>query len=373
MQYRRFGKTGLALSVFSLGTMRCLASEAVMAETVHQAWAAGINHLETARGYGNSEVYLGRVFRSLPRDQIYLTSKLCPTPDAASLSQALDDSLARLQVDYLDCLALHGINTPQHLAWVTQPGGCFSVLQQAQAAGKIRHIGFSTHGPLELVLSTIQTGLFEFVNLHYYTFYQRLAPAIALAQSLDLGIFIISPADKGGQLYNPPQRLRELCHPLTPLGLNYRFLLSDPRITTLSVGPANAQELQEPLEWADQVGPLTPLEQARLQGLEVQARQALDSDYCRQCYACLPCPEDINIPEILRLRNLALAYDMQAFGQYRYQMLENAGHWFPGRRGHHCTDCGDCLPRCPEQLAIPNLLRDAHQRLQGQARRRLWD
>ena len=373
MQYRRFGKTGLTLSVFSLGTMRCLASEAVMTETVHQAWSAGINHLETARGYCHSEVYLGRALRSLPREEIYLTSKLCPTPQATDLIQSLEDSLTRLQVDHLDCLALHGINTPQHLAWVTQPGGCGTALQQAQAAGKIRHIGFSTHASLDLVLSAIGTGLFEFVNLHYYTFYQRLAPAVALAHALDLGIFIISPADKGGQLYHPPQRLRDLCHPLTPLGLNYRFLLSDPRITTLSVGPAHPQELGEPLRWADQTGPLSPLEQARIQGLVEQAEQALAPDYCRQCYACLPCPEDIHIPEILRLRNLTLAYDMQAFGQYRYQMLEHAGHWFPGRQGHRCTDCGDCLPRCPEQLAIPTLLRDAHQRLQGPARRRLWD
>ena len=78
------------------------------------------------------------------------------------------------------------------------------------------------------------------------------------------------------------------------------------------------------------------------------------------------------IPEILRLRNLTVAYQMQDYGQYRYGMLENAGHWFPGNKGNKCTDCGDCLPRCPEKLNIPTLLRDADQRLQGKQRRRLW-
>jgi predicted aldo/keto reductase-like oxidoreductase len=87
----------------------------------------------------------------------------------------------------------------------------------------------------------------------------------------------------------------------------------------------------------------------------------------------LPCPERINIPEVLRLRNLAIAYDMTQYGQYRYRMFENAGHWFPGTKGDRCTDCGDCLPRCPEELNIPALLRDTHEKLNGPARRRLWE
>ncbi|MEM9980776.1 MAG: 4Fe-4S dicluster domain-containing protein, partial [Cyanobacteria bacterium P01_D01_bin.2] len=95
-------------------------------------------------------------------------------------------------------------------------------------------------------------------------------------------------------------------------------------------------------------------------------------DRCTQCYQCLPCPEAINIPEMLRLRNLAVAYDMTAFGEYRYAMFEHAGHWFPGRKGKRCTDCGDCLPRCPENLDIPTLVRDTHKRLNGPERRRLW-
>jgi predicted aldo/keto reductase-like oxidoreductase len=107
--------------------------------------------------------------------------------------------------------------------------------------------------------------------------------------------------------------------------------------------------------------------------LEKQETETLGSDRCRQCYQCLPCPEAINIPEVLRLRNLAIAYNMKEFGQYRYQMFENAGHWFPGKKGNRCTECGDCLPRCPEKLEIPKLLKDSHQRLNGSPRRRLWE
>lgn len=373
MFYRRFGKTNLRLSAFSLGTMRCLASEAVMEETVNQAIALGINHIETARGYGKSELYLGNILQKLDREKLYITSKICPTENAQQMRSQIDESLTRLQIDYLDCLAIHGINTEEHFKIIVDPNGCLKAIKEALNEGKIRHLGFSTHGSLELIIKTIQTDLFEFVNLHYYYFFQRHEAAIALAQEKDLGVFIISPTDKGGMLHTPPETLTKLCQPFTPMDLNYRFLLSDRRITTLSIGPANADQLINPLQVTNQDFPLTPDEKLIFERLEKQEMETLGSDRCRQCYQCLPCPEAINIPEVLRLRNLAIAYNMTEFGQYRYQMFENAGHWFPGKKGNRCTECGDCLPRCPEQLDIPKLLKDSHQRLNGSPRRRLWE
>lgn len=375
MRYRRFGKTELRLSVFSLGTMRYLAAPENVWQTIQKAIALGINHIETAKGYGKSEEYLGTAIAlglPVPRSQLHITTKIPPTADADTMRRCINESLEKLHLDYLDCLGIHGLNTWEHLDWVKAKGGCMQAVKEAIAEGRVRHVGFSTHGSLDLILAAINTDLFEFVNLHYYYFFQRNIPAIQLAAAKDMGVFIISPADKGGRLYTPSQTLVELCDPFSPLELNYRFLLSNPHITTLSVGPATPEELTEPLAVSDRDGELTPEEITALERLEHYKNKILATDKCSQCYKCLPCPENINIPEVLRLRNLAIAYDMTDYGQYRYGMFENAGHWFPGMKANRCTECGDCLPKCPENLAIPALLKDAHERLKGRSGRRLW-
>jgi uncharacterized protein len=378
MDYRRFGRTELPLSVVSLGLMRCLGSESIARHTIEAALARGINHLETAQGYGPSEAYLGATLAQLaPNHRPYLTTKIPPLASADEMWTAIGQSLDRLGLDSIDCLAIHGVNTEEHFAQIADPQGCMAAVDRAIAEGLIRHVGVSTHGSLDLILRTIALDRFDFISLHYYFFFQRNAPAIAAAADRDLGIFIISPADKGGQLFTPPALLIDQCAPLSPLAFNYGFLLADPRITTLSLGARTAEDLEVPLAAiagfaADRIDNLEQIQQVAPIAATLTQAQAALPDLCRQCQACLPCPESINIPEILRLRTLDLAHGMTDFGQYRYRMFENAGHWFPGRQGSRCTDCGDCLPRCPHGLDIPSLLRETDRRLKGPSRRRLW-
>jgi predicted aldo/keto reductase-like oxidoreductase len=375
MRYRRFGKTEMRLPVFSLGTMRYLQSEENAVATILEAVAVGINHLETAKGYGKSEEFIGAAMRAglhRQRDRLYLTTKIPPTPDYATMADLIRRSLSRLNVDYIDNFDIHGINTWEHLEMVKNPEGCMKAVREAVADGRIRHVGFSTHGSLEVILAAIELDIFASVNLHYYYFNQRNEPAVQRAYEKDMGVFIISPSDKGGMLYNPPPLLQELCHPFTPLYVNDRFLLSDPRVHTLSLGAANPAEVITHQEAWDNDGPLTPLEQKVLQRLDAQY-QVLGGDRCAQCFQCLPCPEGIHIPEALRLRNLAVAFDMVEFSRYRYNMFEKAGHWFPGTQPHKCTECGECLPKCPEHLNIPALLFDTHRRLAGPEGKRLWE
>ncbi|HEY3413926.1 MAG TPA: aldo/keto reductase [Armatimonadota bacterium] len=373
MHFRRFGKTEEMLSVFSFGAMRYLESDDNAVATALAAFDAGINHLETARGYGESERMLGLALKHIPREKVYLETKIGPTETADEFRRCLDESFERMGVDYIDNLAIHGINTPELLTQAVQPDGALTALEAAKSEGIIGHIGFSTHAPLDVILAAIDTQAFEFVNLHYYYFNQRNYPAIQRATELDMGVFIISPTDKGGQLYNPPDKLRRMMAPWTPLHFNHRFLLANQDIHTLSLGAAKPGELAEHLVVQNDTGWLTNEEKASLAALDAEPLRVLGSTLCTQCFDCLPCPEDIQIPEVLRLRTLVTAFDMLEFGKWRYNMFGEGGHWFPGQPAAKCTDCGDCLPRCPMKLDIPALLRETDALIAGEPVKRLWN
>lgn len=374
MEYRRFGRTNLNLSVITLGGMRYPESGHDPEKTEHLPEAAleacfqcaqraldlGINHIETAHGYGLSERLYGATWPRLSqrREDLYLMTKGQPIGYDETM-RTVEQQISRLQTSYIDLYGWHGINTHERLAQATAKGGALDAFMKLRDEGVIRHFGFSTHGPLNVIVDAIETGAFEFVNLHYYYFFQRNYTAVVLAGLRDMGVFIISPNDKGGQLFNPSEKLRRLCAPLTPIQFNGRFCLSHPQIHTMSFGFDNTEYFAEAMGIMNEGFYFSP-EDLRMK-LEMDAQIGdIAESYCTYCTACLPCPEKINIPEILRFRNMWKAWDMEAFGKYRYNMLEQHGHWFPGTYGAACTECGDCLPRCPVDLPIPQLLKETH-------------
>jgi uncharacterized protein len=390
MLYRRFGRTELQIPVFSCGGMRYqfkwqdvpnsdipADNQANLEATIRRSLELGINHIETARGYGTSEMQLGRILPSFPRDEIIVQTKVSPVADAAQFRQTFTQSLENLQLDYVDLLGIHGINNQESLDFTMRPGGCLEVAQQLQKEGKVRFIGFSTHGSKDLIVETINTNQFDYVNLHWYYINQWNWSAVIAANRLDMGVFIISPSDKGGKLYQPPQKLVDLCSPLSPMVFNDLFCLSHPQVHTLSLGAAKPQDFDEHLKTLDYLDRADEILPPILSKLEQAAIATLGEDWVKTWETNLPSfeetPGQVNIPVILWLLNLAIAYDLVDYAKMRYNLLGNGSQWFPGNKADrlHELDLRKCLANSPHADKILYKLAQAHEMLDGAEVKRL--
>ncbi|MCY1719702.1 aldo/keto reductase [Prolixibacteraceae bacterium Z1-6] len=373
MEYRRFGKTEVYLSTITLGGMRFKQGQESpkdkipndtlehCLQTVQMAFNAGINHIETAWGYGKSETVYGRVLNdelSVPRNSYHLMTK-GNALSADEMYRMVESQLRLLQTDYLDFYGWHGINNDDLLKQSCKTGGPVEVLHKLKEEGVIKHIGFSTHAPLETIVKAIETDLFEFVNLHYYYFDQRNLPAVNTAGDKDMGVFIISPNDKGGQLFKAPEKIRKATVPLTPIQWNARFCLQNPAIHTLSFG------ITDPDHFEEMKGIFLNNDLGAEEINEI--KQKLDSFINDDPFAAYDGynmqndPSGINIPQLLRLRKLWKCYNMKDYARYRYKIFEQKGHWFPGVYAFDSNIAKIDTTKIPAGVPLKEMLAEAHK------------
>ena len=373
---RSFGKS-CKVSLFTLGTMRSTESLDKMYSLIKDAHYAGINHLETAASYGQSEILIGKalekleVSESISRKEWIITTKLLPKGDFNYLKNNFENSLRNLKLKKINNLAIHGINLDEHLNWVLNGEGR-EFLKWVIKKGLVDQIGFSSHGSYSLIEKAIRCEIFSFCNLHLHYLDQSKITLAELALKKNMGVLAISPADKGGRLYSPSDGLLKASEPYHPLELSYRFLLSK-GITTLSLGATKSEDFNFAKKLINASHELTLLEVNALENIEKFANKKLKSSKCEQCRSCLPCPSEIPIPEILRLRNISIGYGQLEFAKERYNLIGRAGHWWEEKNASFCLGCNACIPKCPSKLDIPDLLKQTHSLLVEKPKKRLWN
>lgn len=379
MLYKRFGRTEIQMPVFSCGGMRYqykwqdvtpeeipVDNQENLEAVIRRSVELGINHIETARGYGTSEMQLGKILPQFPREKLIVQTKVSPVADPQEFRQTFEKSLAYLQLDYVDLFSLHGINNAETWNDSIREGGCLEVAKQLQSEGKIKFIGFSTHGHTDIILQAINSNKFDYVNLHWYYINRQNWAAVEAATKLDMGVFIISPSNKGGLLYQPPKKLVDLCAPLSPMVFNDLFCLSHPQVHTLSIGAAKPTDFDEHLKTLELLDNAAEILPPIISRLESEAINILGEDWVKTWETNLPTweetPGEVNMRVILWLLNLALAYDMIDYGKMRYNLLGQADHWFPGNRADRLDelDLRECLVNSPQAEKIPQMLAKAH-------------
>lgn len=392
MIYRRFGRTELQMPVFSCGGMRYQHSwvdddakditpegQANLEATIRRSVELGINHIETARGYGTSELQLGKILPKLPREQIIVQTKVHPTEDPAEFQKLFDHSMSLLQLGHVDLLGIHGINNEELFDWTMRPGGALDTAENLREQGRVKHIGFSTHGPMELIEKAINSGRFDYVNLHYYWIYQNNWSAIEAATRHDMGVFIISPSDKGGMLYKPTAKMVELCKPLSPMIFNDLFCLSHPQIHTLSLGAAKPSDFDEHIESLKYLSQASEVIKPVLDKLQSHYVDTLGQEWLANWSKGLPrweaTPGQINMPIIVWLWNLLKAFDMKEYARMRYNLLGNGGHWFPGLNAAQLqeseTGIHELLANYPYKEKVVAILKEMESLVGGETVKRL--
>jgi len=347
MQYRRFGRTNLEIPVLSLGGMRFQKSwdQLDFSEVSYEeqnkvenildlATQYGLSHVETAKHYGTSEMQLGMCFKNNKKIPNIIQTKIPPNSDPEIFERDVLSSIEKLKVKKIDLLAIHGINTAEHLHQAIRDGGCINILRNFQKENLIGSIGFSTHGKSSLIEKAISTNLFDYVNLHWYFINQENTKVINLANKHDLGVFIISPTDKGGHLHTPSRKMLEFCKPLHPIVFNDLFCLRNQNVHTLSVGIAKETDFALHLEAVSLLSESEKYVPKIISKLRQESINSLGLEWHQNWNRNLPSweytPGNINIPVLLWLSNLIDWLGMEGYARARYQLLGNGSHWFPG-------------------------------------------
>ncbi len=330
LEQRRLGRTGALVSLMGFGgipIMRVGMGEAV--EVIGAALKSGINLIDTARGYGDSERKIGAALKTHVA-RVFLASK-SPKRDREGLLEDFEKSISALGVETIDLYQAHCVNTREDFETLMGPGGGYEGLVSLRSQGRIRHIGMTSHSS-EMLKAAIGTGKFDTIQVLYSLIEDDAAEeVIPMALEADLGILAMKPFGGG-------------CIEAYDIAL--RFVLSTPYIVAIP-GMCGVDEVRKNITVAEDPRPLTEGEIKQVAGI----KENLGARYCRRCDYCQPCPNEIpiafalHIPSIRKRVGEAMM-KTDAYGSL-YEKLKT------------CDECGTCEERCPFHLPVKDLIRES--------------
>ncbi len=327
MEYRVLGKTGLKISRLGFGGIPIQRIDAEGTKVLMQQMKdAGINFIDTARGYTVSEEYLGHALEGIREHFIIATKSMARTKEA--IAADIDISLKNLRTNYIDLYQVHNA-TPEQLEQVMAPGGALEALQEAKAAGKIGHIGLTSHSldtfKMALDLDWVETFMFP-----YNIVETQAEKLIAECAKRNIGFIDMKPL-AGGAIEDATLALRYIC--------------ANDAVTVVIPGMAEAKELEQNLAAVNNTAPITTEEKAGF----LEVRNQLGTNFCRRCNYCQPCAAGINISGCFLFDGYLQRYGLGEWAKSRYATIPV--------KASACIGCGACEARCPYNLPIRDMLK----------------
>lgn len=332
MEYITLGKTGLKISRLGFGGIPIQRVDAsVTKDLVKSMVEKGINFIDTARGYTVSEEYLGEALEGYCDKFIIATKSMSRTKEA--MAADIETSLKNLRTDYIDIYQVHNPSIEQ-FEQVIAPGGALEALFEAKAAGKIGHIGLTGHS-LELFERAVETDWVETFMFPYNIVERQGEELMHKCTEKNIGFIVMKPMAGGA---------------IEDATLALRFICANPDVSVVIPGMYDLKEIDMNLAAVEDTFPLSEEELSRITDI----REQLGSNFCRRCNYCQPCSVGINISGVFLFQGYLDRYGLEDWARSRYETLPV--------KASACIDCGACEPRCPYNLPIRQMLKEAAQK-----------
>ncbi len=375
MEYAVLGKTGLKVSRLGFGAMRLpmnggKVDRELAIPMLHKAFEAGVNYVDTAQRYCNSdsEIVVGEALKGW-RDKVILSTKNNYFgDDEKEWWEGLETSLKKLDVDYIDIYNHHGIDWEKNYLGVIKPK-LGKLMEKAKDQGLIRHICVSFHDTNDALRKVIDTGYPESITLQYNILNRQLEDGIAYAKENNVGVVVMGPVG-GGRLGSSSEVLQTVVPEISRMPeLALRFVLANEGVSLALSGMSTIEHVDENTAVASDSSPLAASDMATLEEQLERLKKMADL-YCTGCEYCKPCPGGVNISRVFNMYNTARVYGLLAEGREKYRKWhEKDPPNEKNRTAAACTECGACLPKCPQGIPIPDQLREAHEWLMTRSKK----